>query len=382
MSMQQDTQRLYNKYRPRTLDDMVGQEDTVAIMRGLIKNKAFTSSREYIFESQVGGVGKSTIARIFSRAINCLNTQNGEPCDKCKNCEAFNNGSYADYVEINGAEFKGVQEIKPIVNLASQYPMNADGWRVIVIDEFQRVSKQAQSEFLDLIEFKSNRTIFIFTTTEMEQILQPIQTRCSNLTFGRVPTGKIIDRLIHVSKNENISYDKKSLGQIASMSDGSLREAVKLLDLYRLSYGEVKNINITSKYSKIMEYLFNGVKGTTAYIEEDIYSLKTNNLYKDLGAVILEIKQCSPKKVSEEVFDRYYPVLENEIDNIIKNFLSYKPNDSESFLLFLSLLQSDFIKLGKIQKRSTREIIVKQKEDKPKINIGEVFKNFGFYRKQ
>jgi len=375
---QPDTKRLYNKYRPNILDQMVGQDEATAIIRGILKNKGFHSSREFILESEVGGVGKSTIGRILAQGINCENiSDTGEPCKECEPCKQFDANIYQDYIEVNGAEYNTVDKMKSVINLASQYPNNSDGWRVIIIDEFQRVSKQAQSEFLDLLEFKSNKTIFVFTTTEMHQILQPIQTRCMNIPLKKIKPSVIKQKLVEICEEEGISYDDESLVKISLNSDSSLREAIKLVDLYRISFGAVKNLTMTDKYSKLLELIFFGITHQTEMLEEGLYDINTSNLYKDLGIVLFELRSNNLRRISPEYWNKYKILMEPEIDNLVKNYLLYKPQDQESFVLWCSLIDINVTSTRKNKEveRTTREYSIKEK-----FNASLLFIKYGFKR--
>ena len=338
-----DDKRLYNKYRPTKFSQIVGQEYEVEKLLGIIKNKVYEFSREFIITSEMGGVGKSTVARILAMAINCDNiVDDGEPCHECKSCKAFLKDSYSDFISLNGADYNTIEKIKPVIAIANQYPIIMEKFRIVLIDEFQRVNVHAQSEFLDILEFGNNRTIFIFTTTKDNSILQPIKTRCNNISFSQISPSQIVANLIKIANEENMDYDHKSIHKLAQVSNGSLREAIKNLDLYNKSFGNLRNIRINTNHDLIFEVLVEATKGEPN--EDLLYKIKYGNIKADLAKVLFDIKNGHSDIISETLYQKHFDFIKMNIEVMIDKFMKYKPDDMSTFTLYITTIYDGLTK--------------------------------------
>lgn len=338
-----DNKRLYNKYRPTKFSQIVGQEHEVEKLKGIIKNKVYEFSREYIIISEIGGVGKSTVARILAMAINCDNiTDEFEPCHECDSCKAFLDNSYSDFISLNGADYNTIEKIKPVIEIANQYPIRMEKFRIILIDEFQRVNTHAQSEFLDTLEFGNNKTIFIFTTTKDNSILQPIKTRCNNIIFSQISPTQIIENMIMIATSENMDYDYQSIHKIAQISNGSLREAIKNLYLYNKSFGSLRNIGINTNHDLIFEVLVEATKGEPN--EDLLYKIKYNNIKADLAKVLFDIKAGHSDIISNRLFNKHLDFIKMNVDVMIDKFMKYKPDDISTFILYTTTIYDGLTK--------------------------------------
>lgn len=369
-----DNKRLYNKFRPTKFSEIVGQDHEIEKLKGIIKNKVYEFSREFIISSEIGGVGKSTVARILAMAINCDNvTEDSEPCHECKSCKDFLKDSYSDFRSLNGADYNTIDKIKPVIEIANQYPIRMEKFRIILIDEFQRVNTHAQSEFLDVLEFGNNRTIFIFTTTKDNSILQPIKTRCNNISFSQISPSQIVENMLMIASSENIDYDHQSIHKISQISNGSLREAVKNMDLYNKSFGNLRNIGINTNHDLIYKVLIEATKGEPN--EDLLYKIKYGNIKSDLAKVLFDIKNGHSDIISNSLFDKHFEFIKMNIEVMIDKFMKYKPDDMSTFTLYITTIYDGLTKTisSDRNKKSGRHFI-------SKLNINQIMSENGLKR--
>ena len=217
---------LYRQFRPLTFDDVIGQKASVGALRqAVISNRL---AHAYLFCGQ-HGTGKTTIAKIFSRAVNCEHPINGNPCNECETCKGILDGSILDVVEMDAASNNGVDDIRPILREVNFTPTRTK-YKVYIIDEVHMLSKGAFNALLKTIEEPPAHVIFLFATTEVEKIPATIISRCQRYEFRRIPAEDIVKRLRDVSDKVGIKIDDNALKLIAARSDGALRDALSLLD--------------------------------------------------------------------------------------------------------------------------------------------------------
>ncbi|MGC8650658.1 MAG: DNA polymerase III subunit gamma/tau [Hydrogenobaculum sp.] len=214
------------KYRPKTFKELIGQEIPATILKN-----AFLYSKihhAYIFAGHKG-TGKTTTARIFAKVLNCLNPQEGEPCNSCQNCQAIEKGTFVDLIEMDAASNRGIDEIRAIKEGASYLPMQGK-YKVYIIDEAHMLTKEAFNALLKTIEEPPPSLIFILCTTEFDKILPTIQSRCQKLIFSKASKENIKTYLKRIATEENLEIDEEALDVIADLSDDSMRDAASLLD--------------------------------------------------------------------------------------------------------------------------------------------------------
>ena len=219
---------LARKYRPKKLSDILGQEEACSVIEGSIKLNRVAHA--FLF-SGTRGVGKTTIARILSKMLNCNEPIKGtlDPCESCSNCNSINNESNIDVVEIDAASRTGVSDIREIIENISYKPVSAKK-KIFIIDEVHMLSKAAFNALLKTLEEPPEDVIFIFATTETEKIPVTILSRCQRFNLKRVDLAKISNHIIHISKNEGYKIDEDASNLIAQCSEGSVRDALSILD--------------------------------------------------------------------------------------------------------------------------------------------------------
>ena len=217
---------LYRQFRPMTFDEMVEQEAAVTTLRqAVITGKI---GHAYLFCGQ-RGTGKTSIARVFARAINCEHPVNGNPCNSCPTCKGILDGSLMDVIEIDAASNTSVENIKKICEEVVYAPSKAP-YKVYIIDEVHMLSKGASNALLKTLEEPPRHAVFLFATTEIHKILPTIISRCQRYDFRRITSDAIVKRLEGICSKEKIKADREALVLIASLSDGALRDALSLLD--------------------------------------------------------------------------------------------------------------------------------------------------------
>ena len=217
---------LYRQYRPLTFDDVVGQEAAVSALRQSVVSHKLAHA--YLFCGQ-HGTGKTTIAKIFSRAVNCEHPVNGNPCNECPTCKGILDGSVLDVTEMDAASNNGVDDVRPILQEVNFAPTRTT-YKVYIIDEVHMLSKGAFNALLKTIEEPPKHVIFLFATTESDKIPATIMSRCQRYDFKRIPIDLIVGRLREVCGKSGIKASDDALRLIASKSDGALRDALSLLD--------------------------------------------------------------------------------------------------------------------------------------------------------
>ncbi len=214
------------KWRPQKFAQMIGQEPIVRTLGNAIELDRV--SHAYLF-SGTRGVGKTTTARIFAKALNCQNLQGSEPCDECAHCLEIRQGNSLDVQEIDGASNNGVAEVRDLIENI-QYSASSCKFRVYIIDEVHMLSKNAFNALLKTLEEPPPKVVFIFATTEQNKIPETILSRCQCFEFKPLTHKQIVQQLDQICKHDGIEMDRRSLEEIAKNGSGSMRDAQSLLD--------------------------------------------------------------------------------------------------------------------------------------------------------
>ncbi len=219
-------QTLYRKWRPKTFDDVVGQQHVTQTIKNEIKNNV--CGHAFLF-CGTRGTGKTSTARILSKAVNCENPVEGNPCNKCATCQGIENGSIMDIIEIDAASNSGVDNIRSLREEAA-YTAAITKYKVYIIDEVHALSKDAFNALLKLLEEPPAHVKFVLATTEANKVLGTISSRCQCFDFKRITPEDIYGRLEYICNAEGIMAEEKALKMIAQHADGSLRDALSALE--------------------------------------------------------------------------------------------------------------------------------------------------------
>ena len=233
---------LYRKYRPQKFDEIIGQEHVVqTLTNALVSNLV---SHAYIFSGPRGS-GKTTIARLLAKAINCRDRKEGqfEPCDKCSSCSEIKEGRSLDLIEIDAASHRGIDEIRELKEGIKFAPVK-EKYKVFIIDESHQLTKEAVNALLKTLEEPPAHAIFIMATTEIHKMIPTIISRCQRFDFRKLTLNEIIKRLDIVAKKEKAKIEKSALELIALNSGGAIRDAESLLDQVLTFAGTLDNTEI------------------------------------------------------------------------------------------------------------------------------------------
>ena len=278
-------QALYRKYRPSNFDEVVGQTHIIQTLKNAIVQNRIAHA--YLFCGP-RGTGKTSIAKIFAKTLNCTNSQDA-PCGICENCKMAANGSHPDIIEIDAASNNGVDEVRNLIDKVKYAPMQGK-YKIYIIDEVHMMTSGAFNALLKTIEEPPAHVIFIFATTEPNKVLPTIISRCQRFDFNKVSVNDIKYRLSVVCKNEGIEIDQDGLTLIAQLADGGMRDALSILDqcvAYCISHIDVNDIRkiygvITSED---IGQLFNSV-----YKKDVDRFIKDIQKYSDMG---MDIKRLT-----------------------------------------------------------------------------------------
>ncbi|MBO8159983.1 DNA polymerase III subunit gamma/tau [Thermosyntropha sp.] len=217
---------LYRAWRPQRFEEIVGQEKAVKSLKNAIKENRL--SHAYLFAGP-RGTGKTSIAKIIAKAVNCENPQDGEPCNACSSCIDINNGNFMDVVEIDAASNRGIDEIRDLREKVRILP--AQGKRkVYIIDEVHMLTTEAFNALLKTLEEPPDYVMFILATTESHKIPATIKSRCQIYQFRRLTTDEIVERLRKVAESDNIEFEEEALLIIARRANGGMRDALSVMD--------------------------------------------------------------------------------------------------------------------------------------------------------
>lgn len=219
-------QVLYRKYRPQTFDDVVGQEQVTTTLKNELKNGRINHA--YLFTGS-RGTGKTTCAKILAKAVNCLDLQDSNPCNKCESCLGIDNGEILDVVEMDAASNRKIDDIRSIKDEVAFSPAKAK-YRVYIIDEVHMLTTEAFNALLKTLEEPPEHVVFILATTEVHKLPATITSRCQRFDFHRISPDEISNRLKDIASKENINLSDEAALLISVLADGALRDAISILD--------------------------------------------------------------------------------------------------------------------------------------------------------
>lgn len=225
--MSNEYQVIARKYRPQTFKDILGQDHIVQTLKNAIKNKRLAHA--YLFCGS-RGTGKTTLARVFAKALNCENpTEALEPCNQCSSCREITSGNSLDVLEIDGASHRGIDDVRQI-NETVGYTAASGKHKIYIIDEVHMLTKEAFNALLKTLEEPPPKVKFLFATTEPHKVLPTILSRCQRFNLNRIPAENIIGKLKFICQQQNVEIEDEAIRLLAQRAEGGLRDAESLLD--------------------------------------------------------------------------------------------------------------------------------------------------------
>lgn len=314
---------LYRKYRPKNFGEVVGQEKIIKILRAAIDLKR--TAHAYLF-SGPRGIGKTTVARILAKALNCKNVKNGEPCSKCAACKTINEGKSFDIVEIDAASNTGVDNIRDLKATVSFSP-SVLRYKVFIIDEAHMLSKGAFNALLKTLEEPPAHAVFILATTEIHKIPATIISRSQRFDFQKLGLSEMVNRLKQIAGEENIKIGKGVLELIAISAEGGMRDAESMLGQIisletpgkEISLEEVRMILGITDFESVMKFIGflsgNKTEEAIVFINEicfggqDMEQFAAALIYNLRKIIILKINPDLKSKVAEETTEEQFEKL-------------------------------------------------------------------------
>jgi|GEM_PF-418056 len=217
---------LYRKYRPKKFSDLVGQQQVVQTLKNSIKYDRIAHA--YLFAGP-RGTGKTSTAKVYARALNCLENNGIEPCGECENCHRIEEEESMDVIEIDAASNRGIDEIRELREQVKFYP-GEGRYKIYIIDEVHMLTRQAFNALLKTLEEPPEKVIFILATTEPHNVIPTIMSRCQRFDFSLLSCQQIVERLDYISEKEGVKTGEHALNLLADASDGGMRDAISLLD--------------------------------------------------------------------------------------------------------------------------------------------------------
>ena len=214
------------RWRPKTFEDVIGQPHIVTTLRNAMRSGRIAHA--YLF-SGPRGIGKTSVARILAKAVNCTHVTDGEPCNTCDSCVGIDSGAYVDVIEIDAASNRGINEIKELRETVRYLPMEGK-YKVYIMDEAHMLTSEAFNALLKTLEEPPGHNIFILATTEQQKIPYTIMSRCQRFDFRRISEAEIIQQMKRICTEERIAFDEKVFSYIVREADGSMRDAESILD--------------------------------------------------------------------------------------------------------------------------------------------------------
>lgn len=392
-------QSLYRKYRPQNFDEVVGQQVIVKILKNEIKNNKI--SHAYLFTGP-RGTGKTSVAHIFAKTINCTNLKDYLPCNKCVSCTQIINKQTVDIIEIDAASNNGVDEIRELKSKVSLIPATSK-YKVYIIDEVHMLTIGAFNALLKTLEEPPAHAVFILATTEPHKIPETILSRCQRFDFKKIDDKSMFERLKYISEKENINIEEQAIEEIVRFSSGGMRDALGLLEqtsVYsddKITVEDVHEINgtlpqirlkelITNIVNKDLDEIFNIIekydqdgKNFIKLVEEIILFFKNIIIYRNIPTTFND-------NISREIYgDINFNLSNEEILKIISRMNDYlleMKNYNHPKLIFellmISLIGNEehnqnnqYLQVENNNLENIKEKNVKEESLENKINVNE-----------
>lgn len=350
------SQALYRKYRPKTFDEVYGQTNIVNILKKQIANNRI--SHAYLF-SGTRGTGKTSCAKIFSRAVNCLNPTDGNPCNECANCKAILEESTMDVVEMDAASNRRIDDIRQLRDTVIYSPTDLK-FKVYIIDEAHMITNEGFNALLKIMEEPPKHLIFILATTEVDKIPDTILSRTQRFEFKKIDEDIIEKRIEDILSKETVTMDQEAINTISNLGKGSMRDALSVLDQVisidaktfdsakineilgivgeKIKVDLLKSV-LNSDYQSLIGLIdheieqgkdaYNFIKEITAYLEL-LLDIKIGSLSKD-AIVTKEAREIASKLSLDRIVD--------SLDILIDYELKIKKSDNRNLLLKMSMIR-------------------------------------------
>ncbi|MBP5684657.1 MAG: DNA polymerase III subunit gamma/tau [Bacilli bacterium] len=356
-------QALYRKYRPHNFEDFIDQDNVKQILKNSIINNKL--SHAYLFAGP-RGIGKTSMAKIFAKAVNCLNfNENNDVCDKCDNCVECNNNT-VDIVEIDAASNNGVDQIRELKNKISIVP-SVLKYKIYIIDEVHMLTNSAFNALLKTLEEPPSYVIFILATTEFYEVPETIVSRCQCFNFSRISIDSLVKRLSFIAKEEKIDIDEDTIKEIGYFSNGGLRDAIGVLDkLNSFTNGKVtkkdfESINNLVSHEDIIN-IYDSIYKNDYQSVLDLLSKINQNGYNFINFIEQLMKYIRDLIVETYVENKKRDSLERDIDIIKKlNLLSDELKHSLnpyiiSQVYFLEIMNQNISREIKVDEKVENEV--------------------------
>ena len=384
-------QALYRKYRPSNFNDVIGQEIIIRTLQNAVINNKI--SHAYLFAGP-RGTGKTSIAKIMAKTVNCLNQKNGIPCCECVNCTQIENKQSTDVIEIDAASNNGVDEIREIRNKVNFVPTTGK-YKVYIIDEVHMLTTGAFNALLKTLEEPPAHIIFILATTEPHKIPATILSRCQRFDFKKIPENQIIARLKDIKKKEKIDISDEALSAIADLSDGGMRDSINLLDQVasyandKIELEDIYRVNGTLSEQSKIEFVDNIMDNDLIKLLEMLnnYNAEGKNLLKVIEEIAETLKNILLLKLTPEyakniiydvkIYDKLLDKIDvdkviNLINEINNNLNSIKQSNDPKLAIELLLIKNSYSSKNISQTSKKEKPIEKQEVKEEKKDIEKV----------
>ena len=372
-------QTLYRKYRPKNFDSVVGQDVVVQTLKNSIKNNKINHA--YIFFGP-RGVGKTSIAKIFARTVNC-DKQDGNICDECDKCISSKSNECLDIIEIDAASNNGVDEIRELRDKVNLVPSELK-YKVYIIDEVHMLTIQAFNALLKTLEEPPTHVIFILATTDPQKVPETIISRCQCFSFDRISSKNIVLNLENICKKENIEVDKETLESIAEMSNGGMRDSIGMLDKLfaycgnKITYEDFIKVNkivSTKEVDNFIELVYeNNINAVIGKIDE--WNSTGVNVTQLLEMMLISLKNIIISSITgKSKYEDNNKLI--KLSNLInENLFDIKKSSNPKIYIEIMLLgfMNDYQIISReiiLEEKSTKEVDKKNNEDKMSTEIVE-----------
>lgn len=331
-------QSIYRKYRPQTFDQVYGQDAISTTLKNAIVHDRIAHA--YLF-SGPRGTGKTSMAKLLAKAINCTNIVDGVICDTCENCTLIRQGSHPDVIEIDAASNNGVDDVRELIEGVKYAPIKGKK-KVYIIDEVHMMSKPAFNALLKTLEEPPEHVCFILATTEIHKVMDTIQSRCQKFTFKKINSDNLIDRMKDILVKEDIPYQEEALEIIASVSDGGMRDALSTLEQVMIFTNN--NINKEETYLALdlvsvdnIKKLYDLIKSRDLQATLD-YINELNKDAMDVKQVMNDLIELAMNEIIAGASDKVF--LLNLIEKLDESLVKLKTNTAKKLYLDLALIKA------------------------------------------